>query len=164
MTSENPKNTQTTQRILQMQTNTSMQSYPTQEQDTALYPRSFLHHDTISATFIEELASLESIQDNLNYIGEILKSYIAGDYGFSVKLTINDKDIKDDIYQRMLKDYQYIKDEKIQQKLQEYAQTNKDENLKLILACVAAFLAMLLQASQTHYQDNNPQSKRKEVS
>ena len=61
-----------------MQTNTtSNQSYPTQEQDTALYPRSFLNHDTISAAFIEELASLESIQDNLNYIGEILKSYIA---------------------------------------------------------------------------------------
>ena len=163
MTSENPKNTQTTQRIL-MQTNTPNQSHAIQEQDTILYPRSFLNHDTISAAFIEELASLESMQDNLNYIGEILKSYIAGDYGFSVKLTINGKDIKDDIYQRILKDYQYIKDEKIQQKLQEYAQTNKDENLKLILACVAAFLAMLLQASQTHYQDNNPQSKRKEVS
>ena len=102
-----------------MQTNTtSNQSYPTQEQDTALYPRSFLNHDTISAAFIEELASLESMQDNLNYIGEILKSYIAGDYGFSVKLTINGKDIKDDIYQRILKDYQYIKDEKIQQMLE----------------------------------------------
>ena len=120
-----------------MQTNTSMQSHSTQENDI-LYPRSFLHHDSISPAFIEELASLESMQDNLNYIGEILKSYIAGDYGFSVKLTINDKDIKDDIYQRMLKDYQHIKDTKIQQKIQEYVQANKDENLKLILACVAA--------------------------
>ena len=123
-----------------MQTNTiSNQSHSTQEQDTILYPRSFLHHDSISSAFIEELASLESIQDNLNYIGEILKSYIAGDYGFSVKLTINDKDIKDDIYQRMLKDHQHIKDTKIQQKIQEYAKANKDENLKLILACVASF-------------------------
>ena len=66
-----------------MQTNTSMQSHSTQENDI-LYPRSFLHHDSISPAFIEELASLESMQDNLNYIGEILKSYIAGDYGFSV--------------------------------------------------------------------------------
>lgn len=55
-----------------MQTNTSMQSHSTQENDI-LYPHSFLHHDTISATFIEELALLESMQDNLNYIGEILK-------------------------------------------------------------------------------------------
>ena len=121
-----------------MQTNTtSNQSYPTQEQDTALYPRSFLNHDTISAAFIEELASLESMQDNLNYIGEILKSYIAGDYGFNVKITIDGKDIKDELYQKMLKDYRYIKDTKIQQKIQEYAQANKDENLKLILACLA---------------------------
>lgn len=55
-----------------MQTNTiPNQSYPTQEQDTILYPRSFLHHDTISPAFIEELASLESIQDNINYIERI---------------------------------------------------------------------------------------------
>ena len=53
-----------------MQTNTSMQSRSTQE-NGILYPRSFLHHDTISAAFIEELASLESMQDNLNYIGEV---------------------------------------------------------------------------------------------
>ena len=147
-----------------MQTNTlSHQDNITQEKDT-LYPRSFLHHNSISSAFVEELASLESMQDNLNYIGEILKSYIAGDYGFNVKITIDGKDIKDELYQKMLKDYRYIKDTKIQQKIQEYAQANKDENLKIILACVAAFLAMLLQASQTHYQDNNPQSKRKEVS
>ena len=123
-----------------MQTNAlSHQDNIAQEKDTIPYPRSFLHHDSISPAFIEELASLESMQDNLNYIGEILKSYIAGDYGFSVKLTINDKDIKDDIYQRMLKDHQHIKDTKIQQKIQEYAKANKDENLKLILACVASF-------------------------
>ena len=119
-----------------MQTNTSMQSHSTQE-NGILYPHSFLHHDTISATFIEELALLESMQDNLNYIGEILKSYIAGDYGFNVKITIDGKDIKDELYQKMLKDYRYIKDTKIQQKIQEYAQANKDENLKLILACLA---------------------------
>ena len=47
-----------------------MQSHSTQE-NGILYPHSFLHHDTISATFIEELALLESMQDNLNYIGEV---------------------------------------------------------------------------------------------
>ena len=90
--------------------------------------------------FIEELASLESMQDNINYIGEILKSYIAGDYGFNVKITIDGKDIKDEAYQKMLKDYRYIKNEKVKQKIQEYAQANKDENLKLILACLAMAL------------------------
>ncbi|PAU99218.1 hypothetical protein B9T66_08385 [Helicobacter sp. TUL] len=123
-----------------MQTNTlSHQDNIAQEKDTIPYPRSFLNHDSISSAFIEELASLESMQDNLNYIGEILKSYIAGDYGFSVKLTINDKDIKDDIYQKMLKDYRYIKDERVKKKIEEYAQANKGDRLKLILACVASF-------------------------
>lgn len=123
-----------------MQTNTtSNQSYPTQEQDTILYPRSFLHHDSISPAFVEELASLESIQDNINYIGEILKSYIAGDYGFNVKITIDGKDIKDELYQKMLKDYRYIKDERVKKKIEEYAQANKGDRLKLILACVASF-------------------------
>ena len=143
-----------------MQTNTlSHQDNITQEKDT-LYPRSFLHHNSISSAFVEELASLESMQDNLNYIGEILKSYIAGDYGFNVKITIDGKDIKDELYQRMLKDYRYIKDKKIQQKIQEYVQANKDENLKLILACLAAFLAMLFGAAQAHYQYNNPQEEK----
>ena len=119
-----------------MQTNTSMQSHSTQE-NGILYPHSFLNHDSISSAFVEELITLESIQDNINYIGEILKSYIAGDYGFNVKITIDGKDIKDELYQKMLKDYRYIKDKKIQQKIQEYAQANKDENLKLILACLA---------------------------
>ena len=123
-----------------MQTNTiSMQSHPTQEQDTILYPHSFLHHDSISPAFVEELASLESIQDNINYIGEILKSYIAGDYGFNVKITIDGKDIKDELYQKMLKDYRYIKDERVKKKIEEYAQANKGDRLKLILACVASF-------------------------
>ena len=121
-----------------MQTNTlSHQDNIAQEKDTIPYPRSFLNHDSISSTFVEELASLESIQDNINYIGEILKSYIAGDYGFNVRFTIDGKDIKDELYQKMLKDYRYIRDTKIQQKIQEYAQANKDENLKLILACLA---------------------------
>ena len=121
-----------------MQTNTlSHQDNIAQEKDTIPYPRSFLHHNSTNSAFIEELASLESIQDNINYIGEILKSYIAGDYGFNVRFTIDGKDIKDEIYQRMLKDYRYIRDTKIQQKIQEYAQANKDENLKLILACLA---------------------------
>ena len=53
-----------------MQTNTSMQSHSTQENDI-LYPRSFLNHDSISSAFVEELASLESIQDNINYIERI---------------------------------------------------------------------------------------------
>lgn len=121
-----------------MQTNTlSHQDNIAQEKDTIPYPRSFLNHDNISSAFVEELASLESIQDNINYIGEILKSYIAGDYGFNVRFTIDGKDIKDELYQKMLKDYRYIRDTKIQQKIQEYAQANKDENLKLILACLA---------------------------
>ncbi|WP_104731439.1 hypothetical protein [Helicobacter rappini] len=56
-----------------MQTNTlSHQDNITQEKDT-LYPRSFLHHNSTNSAFIEELALLESMQDNLNYIGEILK-------------------------------------------------------------------------------------------
>lgn len=123
-----------------MQTNTiSMQSRSTQEQDTTLYPRSFLHHNSTNSAFIEELASLESMQDNLNYIGEILKSYIAGDYGFNVKITIDGKDIKDELYQKMLKDYRYIKDERVKKKIEEYAQANKGDRLKLILACVASF-------------------------
>ena len=121
-----------------MQTNTlSHQDNITQEKDTIPYPRSFLHHNSTNSAFIEELASLESIQDNINYIGEILKEYIAGDYGFNVRFTIDGKDIKDELYQKMLKDYRYIRDTKIQQKIQEYAQANKDENLKLILACLA---------------------------
>ena len=98
------------------------------------------YHSNISTAFIEELASLESMQDNLNYIGEILKSYIAGDYRFNVKITIDGKDIKDEAYQKMLKDYRYIKNEKVKQKIQEYAQANKDEKLKLILACLAMAL------------------------
>ena len=54
-----------------MQTNTlSHQDNITQEKDT-LYPRSFLNHDSISSAFVEELASLESIQDNINYIERI---------------------------------------------------------------------------------------------
>lgn len=122
-----------------MQTNTlSHQDNITQEKDT-LYPRSFLNHDNISSAFIEELASLESIQDNINYIGEILKEYIAGDYGFNVRFTIDGKDIKDELYQKMLKDYQYIKDERVKKKIEEYAQANKEDRLKLILACVASF-------------------------
>ena len=115
-----------------------MQSHSTQENDI-LYPHSFLHHDTINSAFIEELALLESMQDNLNYIGEILKSYIAGDYGFNVKITIDGKDIKDELYQKMLKDYRYIKDERVKKKIEEYAQANKGDRLKLILACVASF-------------------------
>ena len=128
-----------------MQTNTlSHQDNIAQEKDTIPYPRSFLHHNSTNSAFIEELASLESIQDksiqdNINYIGEILKEYIAGDYGFNVRFTIDGKDIKDKLYQKILKDYRYIKDTKIQQKIQEYAKANKDENLKLILACVASF-------------------------
>ena len=121
-----------------MQTNTlSHQDNIAQEKDTIPYPRSFLHHDTISAAFIEELALLESMQDNLNYIGEILKSYIAGDYGFNVKITIDGKDIKDELYQKILKDYRYIKDERVKKKIEEYAQANKEDRLKLILACLA---------------------------
>ena len=123
-----------------MQANISTQSHSTQESDTLRYPHSFLNHSNISTAFIEELASLESMQDNINYIGEILKSYIAGDYGFNVKITIDGKDIKDEAYQKMLKDYRYIKNEKVKQKIQEYAQANKDENLKLILACLAMAL------------------------
>ena len=57
-----------------MQTNTlSHQDNIAQEKDTIPYPRSFLHHNSTNSAFIEELASLESIQDNINYIGEILK-------------------------------------------------------------------------------------------
>ncbi|WP_285818962.1 N-acetylmuramoyl-L-alanine amidase [Helicobacter bilis] len=143
-----------------MQTNTlSHQDNITQEKDT-LYPHSFLNHDGISSAFVEELATLESIQDNINYIGEILKSYIAGDYGFNVKITIDGKDIKDELYQKMLKDYRYIKDERVKKKIEEYAQANKEDRLKLILACLAAFLAMLFGAAQAHYQYNNPQEKK----
>ena len=72
-----------------MQANISNQSHSTQESDTLRYPHSFLNHSNISTAFIEELASLESMQDNINYIGEILKSYIAGDCGFSIRLSIN---------------------------------------------------------------------------
>ncbi|MCI5787010.1 MAG: hypothetical protein MR025_06145 [Helicobacter trogontum] len=55
-----------------MQTNTlSHQDNTTQEKDTIPYPRSFLNHDSISSTFVEELASLESIQDNINHIERI---------------------------------------------------------------------------------------------
>ena len=144
-----------------MQTNTlSHQDNIAQEKDTIPYPHSFLHHDSISPAFVEELASLESMQDNLNYIGEILKSYIAGDYGFNVKITIDGKDIKDELYQKMLKDYRYIKDERVKKKIEEYAQANKEDRLKLILACLAAFLAMLFGAAQAHYQYNNPQEKK----
>ena len=57
-----------------MQTNTlSHQDNIAQEKDTIPYPRSFLHHNSTNSAFIEELALLESMQDNLNYIGEILK-------------------------------------------------------------------------------------------
>ncbi|GAB0173315.1 hypothetical protein NHP164001_13330 [Helicobacter trogontum] len=120
-----------------MQTNTlSHQDNTTQEKDTIPYPRSFLHHDTISSAFVEELITLESIQDNINYMGEILKSYIAGDYGFNVKITIDGKDIKDKLYQKMLKDYRYIKDERVRKKIEEYAQANKEDRLKIILACL----------------------------
>lgn len=123
-----------------MQTNTlSHQDNTTQEKDTIPYPRSFLHHNSTNSAFIEELATLESIQDNINYMGEILKSYIAGDYGFNVKITIDGKDIKDKLYQKMLKDYRYIKDERVKKKIEEYAQANKEDRLKIILACVAAF-------------------------
>ena len=144
-----------------MQTNTlSHQDNIAQEKDTIPYPRSFLHHNSTNSAFIEELASLESIQDNINYIGEILKSYIAGDYGFNVRFTIDGKDIKDELYQKMLKDYQYIKDERVKKKIEEYAQANKEDRLKLILACLAAFLAMLFGAAQAHYQYNNSQEKK----
>ena len=120
-----------------MQTNTlSHQDNTTQEKDTIPYPRSFLNHDSISSTFVEELITLESIQDNINYMGEILKSYIAGDYGFNVKITIDGKDIKDKLYQKMLKDYRYIKDERVRKKIEEYAQANKEDRLKIILACL----------------------------
>ena len=120
-----------------MQTNTlSHQDNTTQEKDTIPYPRSFLHHNSTNSAFIEELATLESIQDNINYIGEILKSYIAGDYGFNVKITIDGKDIKDKLYQKMLKDYRYIKDERVKKKIEEYAQANKEDRLKIILACL----------------------------
>ena len=124
-----------------MQTNTlSHQDNIAQEKDTIPYPypRSFLHHNSTNSAFIEELASLESIQDNINYIGEILKEYIAGDYGFNVRFTIDGKDIKDELYQKMLKDYRYIKDERVKKKIEEYAQANKEDRLKLILACLAA--------------------------
>ena len=144
-----------------MQTNTlSHQDNITQEKDTIPYPRSFLHHNSTNSAFIEELASLESIQDNINYIGEILKEYIAGDYGFNVRFTIDGKDIKDELYQKMLKDYRYIKDERVKKKIEEYAQANKEDRLKLILACLAAFLAMLFGAAQAHYQYNNSQEKK----
>ena len=144
-----------------MQTNTlSHQDNIAQEKDTIPYPRSFLHHNSTNSAFIEELASLESIQDNINYIGEILKEYIAGDYGFNVRFTIDGKDIKDELYQKMLKDYRYIKDERVKKKIEEYAQANKEDRLKLILACLAAFLAMLFGAAQAHYQYSNPQEKK----
>ena len=144
-----------------MQTNTlSHQDNTTQEKDTIPYPRSFIHHNSTNSAF---LIALESMQNNINYIGEILKEYIAGDYGFNVRFTIDGKDIKDEVYQRLLKDYRYIKDEKIKKKIQEYAQANKDDRLKIILACLAMVLGMIFQASQMHYQYNNPQSKRREV-
>ena len=90
--------------------------------------------------FIEELLNLEYLQDNINEVGNFLTQYIAKDYGFNVKITIDGKDIKDEAYQKMLKDYRYIKNEKVKQKIQEYAQANKDEKLKLILACLAMAL------------------------
>uniref|UniRef100_UPI001F19F42D peptidoglycan recognition protein family protein n=1 Tax=Helicobacter trogontum TaxID=50960 RepID=UPI001F19F42D len=64
------------------------------------------------------------------------------------------------LYQKMLKDYRYIKDERVKKKIEEYAQANKEDRLKLILACLAAFLAMLFGAAQAHYQYNNPQEKK----
>ena len=65
-----------------MQTNTlSHQDNIAQKKDTIPYPRSFLHHNSTNSAFIEELASLESIQDklaslesiqdNINYIERI---------------------------------------------------------------------------------------------
>ncbi|WP_285818960.1 hypothetical protein [Helicobacter bilis] len=55
-----------------MQTNTlSHQDSITQEKDTIPYPRSFLHHNSTNSAFIEELATLESIQDNINHIERI---------------------------------------------------------------------------------------------
>ncbi len=62
-----PKDTQTTQRI-PMQTNTlSHQDSIIQEKDT-LYPHSFLNHDNISSTFVEELLKLEYSQSVKYYI------------------------------------------------------------------------------------------------
>ena len=73
-----------------MQTNAlSHQDNTTQGKDAILYPHSFLNYDSINPAFIEKLIALESIQDNINYMGEILKEYIAGDYGFNVKITID---------------------------------------------------------------------------
>ncbi|WP_300900652.1 QueT transporter family protein [uncultured Helicobacter sp.] len=119
-----------------------------------------LQNNNIDSAFIEELIALESMQDNMNYIGEILKNYIAGDYGFNVKVTLNGKDIKDESYQRLLKDYQYIKDERVKQRIKEYAEANKNDNLKIILVSLSVFLGMLFQASQMHYQHNNPEEKK----
>ncbi|RDU59006.1 hypothetical protein CQA53_11685, partial [Helicobacter didelphidarum] len=53
-----------------------------------------------------------------------------------------------------------VKDERVKKKIEEYAQANKEDRLKLTLACLAMVLGMIFQASQMHYRHNNPQEKK----
>ena len=60
--------------------------------------------NTNTMAFMEELLNLEYLQDTTNEIGNFLTQHIAKDYGFSVNLSIEGVNIKDEQFQKILRE------------------------------------------------------------
>ena len=60
--------------------------------------------NTNTMAFMEELLNLEYLQDTTNEVGNFLTQHITKDYGFSVNLSIEGMNIKDEQFQKILRD------------------------------------------------------------
>ena len=60
--------------------------------------------NTNTMAFMEELLNLEYLQDTTNEVGNFLTQHIAKDYGFSVNLSIEGVNIKDEQFQKILRE------------------------------------------------------------
>ena len=60
--------------------------------------------NTNTMAFMEELLNLEYLQDTTNEVGNFLTQHITKDYGFSVNLRIEGVNIKDEQFQKILRD------------------------------------------------------------
>lgn len=60
--------------------------------------------NTNTMAFMEELLNLEYLQDTTNEVGNFLTQHITKEYGFSVNLRIEGVNIKDEQFQKILRD------------------------------------------------------------
>ncbi|KPH51483.1 hypothetical protein HPU229336_06285 [Helicobacter pullorum] len=60
--------------------------------------------NTNTMAFMEELLNLEYLQDTTNEVGNFLTQHITKDYGFSVNLRIEGVNIKDEQFQKILRE------------------------------------------------------------